>query len=477
MIRFILNHQTVQTEMAQGGTVLDFVRYHKRLTGTKIGCREGDCGACTVLVGDFEDGQLQYRSATSCLMPLGNAHGKHIVTVEGINMAHLSPVQQTMLETNGTQCGFCTIGFVMSLTGFVMDKEKKDYGQAIASMDGNICRCTGYKSIERAAQLLAEKVTDKPAEQTLQWLVDHQFIPAYFTGIEARLQQIKKDNQPLKNKLATLTIGGGTDLNVQKHHIVKHAPLTFLYDSTPLKGIRKVKGQIEIGASVTVTQFAESPFIQAIFADLHRYIKLVSSTPIRNMATLAGNFVNASPIGDMTVFFLALDASIVLKNKQTKRTVQLSDFYKGYKVMDKAPEETIEKIVFTPPTTESYFNFEKVCKRTYLDIASVNSACHIQLGKDGIIEAIHLSAGGVAPYPKYLSQTCAFLKGKALNTENVAKALELVQQEVAPISDARGTTDYKRLLLRQLVIAHVQKLPQGTAIVAHLLKPASAQYV
>lgn len=122
MIRFILNDKLIETELPSGSTVLDFVRYHKRLTGTKIGCREGDCGACTILVGNFEKDKLVYRSMTSCLMPLGNAHGKHIVSVEGINMAALSPVQQAMVDTNGTQCGFCTIGFVMSLTGFVLKK-------------------------------------------------------------------------------------------------------------------------------------------------------------------------------------------------------------------------------------------------------------------------------------------------------------------------------------------------------------------
>ncbi|RYZ16760.1 MAG: 2Fe-2S iron-sulfur cluster binding domain-containing protein, partial [Chitinophagaceae bacterium] len=146
MIRFLLNDIEVATDRAAGGTLLDFVRYHKRLTGTKIGCREGDCGACTVLVGDFEEGVLRYRSVTSCLMPLGNAAGKHIVSIEGLNMKGLSPVQQAMVETNGTQCGFCTLGFVLSFTGFVMSPKARHYDEAIAAIDGNICRCTGYKS-------------------------------------------------------------------------------------------------------------------------------------------------------------------------------------------------------------------------------------------------------------------------------------------------------------------------------------------
>ena len=135
MIRFILNDQTINTSLPAGSTVLDFVRYHKRLMGTKIGCREGDCGACTILVGSFEGEKLVYRSMTSCLMPLGNANGKHIVTVEGINTNELSPVQQAMVDTNGTQCGFCTLGFVMSFTGFVINDHRTSYNDAIKSID------------------------------------------------------------------------------------------------------------------------------------------------------------------------------------------------------------------------------------------------------------------------------------------------------------------------------------------------------
>ena len=146
MIQFILNNQLVNATQASGSTILDYIRYHKRLVGTKIGCREGDCGACTILVGDFENDKLVYRSMTSCLMPLGNASGKHIVSVEGINMKELTPVQQAMVDTNGTQCGFCTIGFVMSLTGFVLNDTAKQYDDAISAIDGNICRCTGKES-------------------------------------------------------------------------------------------------------------------------------------------------------------------------------------------------------------------------------------------------------------------------------------------------------------------------------------------
>jgi len=456
MIQFILNNQTVKTSLPSGSTVLDFVRYHKRLVGTKIGCREGDCGACTILVGSIEDGKLIYRSMTSCLMPLGNAQGKHIVTVEGINEKQLTPVQQAMVDTNGTQCGFCTTGFVMSLTGFVINENETGYNDAIKSIDGNICRCTGYKSIERAAKLLSDKMVGKPKANTTEWLVKNNFIPEYFITIWERLLQLRTDtgNHTPKTK-DLLILGGGTDLIVQKHAAVKRSSTKHFFDDENLKGITIENDKYVIGASVTVTEFAESSLMQKIFPDLEKYIKLVSSTPIRNMATMAGNLVNASPIGDMTVFFLGLNAEIVLSNGKKKRTIYLKDFYKGYKELDKAADEFIEKIIFTKPPPGLIFNFEKVCKRTWLDIASVNSACSMQLDKDGTIKDIHLSAGGVAPFPKYLANTVSFLKGKIIDGTVLNEAIKIMNEEIAPISDARGTREYKRLLLRQLFLAHM----------------------
>ncbi len=455
MTHFILNDQEVKTAIPAGTTVLDFVRYHKRLVGTKIGCREGDCGACTVLVGDFENNKLVYRSMTSCLLPLANVQGKHVVTVEGINGKELTPVQQALVDANGSQCGFCTIGFVMSLTGFSLHDTQQDYTKAIESIDGNICRCTGYKSIERAATIISTMLDNKPEKDTLQWLVDNHFIPEYFLSIKERLDVIKKQSLVIeKDTLDTLTIGGGTDLNVQKHALVKKSALQSLFDETSLKNIVVENGQCKIGASVTVTHFSESSIIQETFPRLKDHIKLVSSTPIRNMATLAGNIVNASPIGDMSIFFLALNASLVLNNNGDLRTILLKDFYKGYKTLDKSPKEIIVQIIFDIPSKNSYFNFEKVSKRTHLDIASVNAALSMRLNDAGVIEDIHLSAGGVAPFPKYLSATANFLKGKKPEAEVLKAAIDIINTEIAPISDARGTTDYKRLLLRQLFIAH-----------------------
>ncbi len=475
MIQFILNDKAVKTKLAPGSTMLDFVRYEKRLTGTKTGCREGDCGACTVLVGQFENGILRYRSMTSCLMPLANAHGKHIVTVEGVNMEHLSPAQQCMVDTNGTQCGFCTIGFVMSFTGFALHPEEKTYQKAIEHIDGNICRCTGYKSIERAAEKLADLLADKPKDKTMDWLVDQKFLPNYFGGIESKLRQLQNElyggaQSRTNRQLGEMSIGGGTDLLVQKHAQVKKASLNDLLFEQSMKGISVHDGFVSIGSSVTVTEFAESQIIQDTFPDLKQHVKLVSSTPIRNMATLAGNLVNASPIGDMTVFFLALDAKVELSGPEGKREVPLKHFYKSYKIIDKNPTELISKIKFPIPSKSATFSFEKVCKRTYLDIASVNSACMLTLDSNNKVETIHLSAGGVFAFPRFLETTCKFLTGKLLQAENIITALDLIQEEIAPISDARGAAAYKRLLLRQLILGHFAKISGEHLLVEVLQK-------
>jgi len=462
MIQFILNNSHVKTQLASGSTILDFVRYEKRLTGTKTGCREGDCGACTVLVGQFEQGQLRYRSMTSCLMPLANAYGKHIVTVEGVNVEELSPAQRSMVETNGTQCGFCTIGFIMSFTSFVLHPEDKSFNKAIEHIDGNICRCTGYKSIERAAAKLAELLENKPAENTLEWLVENRFLPSYFCTIGSRLSQLQNDlSSGSKSngilQIGEMTIGGCTDLLVQKHAEVKHSSLRDLLFEQSLKGIESKDETVIIGASTTVTEFAESLVIKNLFPKLKHHVSLVSSTPIRNMATLAGNLVNASPIGDMTVFLLALNAHIVLSKSGTEREIPLRQFYKGYKITDKLPGEIISKIKFQKPSIDALFSFEKVCKRTFLDIASVNSACLIQLDSDNRVEYAFISAGGVFAYPLFLEQTSTFLKGKKLENQVVKEAFKLLQQEIKPISDARGSSEYKRVLLRQLVLGHFEK--------------------
>jgi xanthine dehydrogenase small subunit len=232
-----------------------------------------------------------------------------------------------------------------------------------------------------------------------------------------------------------------------------------------------------------VTDLLESPVMQRIFPNLYQHLKLVSSTPIRNMATIAGNFVNASPIGDMTIWFLALDAEISLLDRSTegRRNIFLKDLFLDYKKLDRNENEIITNIRFRKPNGDLFFNFEKISKRKYLDIATVNTAISIKadvfpgsgwvppaLSDSGdadpkndvayVISEAHVSAGGVAPIPLYLRETSAFLRGMEVNVDTISQAAGIIQSEISPISDVRGSAEYKRLLLRQLFTAHFVEL-------------------
>ena len=210
MNELILNDRLIHTERPASLTLLDFVRYEQHLRGTKIGCREGDCGACTVLVGSLEDGKIRYRSVTSCISPLGNAFGKHIVTVDGLQRESLTRVQEAVVEEGGTQCGFCTPGFTVSLTGYCLSCDKPEMSEAIAAIDGNICRCTGYKSIERSVQRIVDALR---TGADLEWLVDEGFLPTYFLQIPNRLASLQSPH--LSKSSSPVIVGGGTDLYVQ----------------------------------------------------------------------------------------------------------------------------------------------------------------------------------------------------------------------------------------------------------------------
>lgn len=444
--------------MPPGMLLLDFVRYQQNLKGTKIGCREGDCGACTMLIGELENGQVKYSSATSCLTPLGNINNKHIVTIEGLNMDELNPIQQAMCDTNGTQCGFCTPGFIVSMAGFCLSDEQPTYKNAIAAVDGNICRCTGYKSIERALEKLTVILGDKQPNAATKFVTEKGILPAYFTDIPEKLKLLStQTNGTDTSKPNKRFVGGGTDLYVQQHEAMVYADIDFVGTKPELKGITQYDDICTIGGATTVTELVNSDIIKTHFAGIAQFAKLVSSTPIRNIATFAGNFVNASPIGDFSIFFLALNATLELTDGTSKREVPLRQFYKGYKQLDKSPQEYISKFWFRLPDKNTLFNFEKVSKRTHLDIASVNTAISLVMAGDIIVEAL-ISAGGVGPTPAYLSITSEFLKGQVISEKLIIKATQIAQTEVSPISDARGTEAYKRLLLSQLIKAHFIKL-------------------
>jgi len=454
MVSFILNNQLVSTESPSGSSLLDFIRYEKYLPGTKVGCREGDCGACTVLEGTLENDKVIYKSIVSCLTPLINVHGKHIVTIEGINHENLTPVQEAIVDHSATQCGFCTPGFVMSFTSHALSDELSTREKAIATVSGNICRCTGYKSIEKAADTISNLLKDKRTDDPIGWLVKNRFLPEYFLSIPKRLSEIEKHiGSSISNDIF---VSGGTDIFVQKADELNHLNIRTFTDRGDLRGIKVINRRCVIGAATTTSEIEESSIIKDLLPELSKYMKLVASKPVRNMGTVGGNIVNASPIGDMTIIFLALNADLTLDGPGGELTVPLKDFFIGYKKLKIKKDEFLRSIIFPLPQRNVLFNFEKVSKRTYLDIASVNSAIQI-ISEDNRIMECYLSAGGVSPIPLFMAKTSDFLKGKIVTNVTILEANKIMQEEIAPISDVRGSKEYKRLLLRQLFFAHFIK--------------------
>ena len=464
-ISFICNDKEIITDIHPATTVLDFLRINLFLTGTKEGCREGDCGACTVMVGELSGNEIKYQTVNSCLLPVGSVIGKHVVSIEGLNVEGLSPVQLAMVEEGGTQCGFCTPGFIISLSAYFLSNKNYDPVEAVESLDGNICRCTGHTAIKRAAVRSVEFFNNHKGES----LISSGLIPSYFSDIPGRLKALKgkiKTNGD-GERITNYRIGGGTDLFVQKWEDLYKSDVNFIVNSELREKIYISGNECFVNASATVTDLMNSEILTNYFPDIKKYFSLFGSLPIRNRATVGGNIVNASPIADMTSFFLALNSKLHLIGdnsapaKQGKdslgREVFLKEFFLGYKTLDKKPDEIIKTISFRLPPANSLFSYEKVSRRTYLDIASVNTSMYIETNDD-IIKEIHISAGGVAPIPLYLSKTRDFLLNKKIDPNLIAEAAQVALSETSPITDARGSVQYKKLLLRQLLFAHFLKL-------------------
>jgi xanthine dehydrogenase small subunit len=495
-LNFILNGRFVSTELPAGTLTLDYLRRERRLTGTKEGCREGDCGACAVLLGQLprDSGRtggrqlsetgLYYSTVNSCLLPVGELEGRHLVTIEGLNpqpgegeaassLPPLNPVQQCFLEEGASQCGFCTPGFVISLTGYLLRSPAPTLEGALEAVAGNICRCTGYASIRRAVGRLLELVgSGGPEPVTLARLCELGVVPGYFQEIPEALRKIVRGGfaaraaayrQPAapKGESRAVLVAGGTDLFVQRPEELESSRLQFLSRRTELSGMWREDGRLVVGAAATMEELHALPELAATLAPVADALQWVASSPIRQRASLGGNLVNASPIGDLTILLLALGACLGLRSGDAERELPLEEFYRGYKQLDLGPREVVVWVAFAPPEAGSYLGFEKVARRRHLDIASVNSAAWLkaeaaEAGGAGSrrLTGARISAGGVAPVPLFLARTSAHLEGRQVEPKLFREALEVAQEEAAPIDDVRGSAAYKRLALRQLLIAH-----------------------
>ncbi|MDX1487248.1 MAG: FAD binding domain-containing protein [Acidiferrobacterales bacterium] len=375
--------------------------------------------------------------------------------MEGLNLEKLSAVQQAIVDEGATQCGFCTPGIVVSLTGHLMDEETNiDDAGIKAALSGHLCRCTGYRSLKASVPRLREAIGDRSG---IAALVESGDLPPYFIDMPDRLREIA----PLSITNGypdAILIAGGTDLYVQRGETLPGATVNVLNLHPEMRGIERRGDVLHVGALTTFEAFAQDAEVQQLIPHIQDYMFLIASLQIRNRATLGGNLINASPIGDMTVLLLALEADLVLTDGDSTRTVNITDFYQGYKQLDRTGEEILTEILIPVPAGDTHIHWEKVSKRKCLDIATVNSAIRIRCDAEGVIEAVGLAMGGVAPVPLFMEKTCAYLRGKAISPQTIEGAMVVAQAEIAPISDVRGSAAYKRLLVRQFLIAHFATL-------------------
>jgi xanthine dehydrogenase small subunit len=367
-------------------------------------------------------------------------------------------VQQAFVDEGATQCGFCTPGFIMSLTAFFLNSPDLSLEDALDYVDGNVCRCTGHVAIRKAIINLTAEYRKRldPARDRLDQLIEWGIVQPWMKEVPKRLQAIPAIVPP-PDKDAVF-VSGGTDAFVQRPEVLRHAKLAFLSQRQELVFIREEGGEVALGGETTVDDLRSSFVFSSIFPDNRRNMNLVSSTIMRNRATIAGNLVNASPIADITIMFLVLGCTLDLEAYNgDRRQVPLNQFYKGYKKLDLLPGELLMAIRFPRPSASARYSFEKVSQREFLDIASANTAILVETSAGKITRAL-ISAGGVAPIPMLLVRTAAALEGKPLVPATIKAAAAVMAEEIAPIDDVRGTASYKKTLLRQLFFAHWIKL-------------------
>jgi xanthine dehydrogenase small subunit len=486
-IAVMVNDLLITPRTPRGTPALDFIRGELLLTGTKEGCREGDCGACAVLVGEKQSGMVRYRAYPSCLLALGDLDGRHLITIEGLRGAApegLTPVMRAFLEENASQCGFCTPGFIISLTAWLAESTALDLASAMAAVDGNLCRCTGYGSIRRAAARLAMDFSDlpPPGRSRLDILVDRQVLPQSALEFRDTAEFGIESDKTAPNASATVFLGGGTDYyvkNPEPDDDFSPSLLRSMQDMTGL-GRKLVDGKewLVVGAATNLSDFFAFPELQAEIPGLKGYENRFASTLVRNLATVGGNLVNASPVADLTAMLLALGAFVeiaspALKNKT--RRIGLDQFYLDYKKTALGPGEYVQSVSIPRLGGSSRrFSFEKISKRENLDIAAVNTALSFVL-ESGTCKDVRISAGGIAPVPRLLPKAARVLEGKkvaGMDARELAALARLTAEtaaaEASPIDDVRGSAGYRKRMVSRLVLAHFLRCFEDSGLAGEL---------
>ncbi len=449
-IRFHLNGSRVEArDLPVSTTLLDFIRA-RGLTGTKEGCAEGECGACTVAVVKANESGSQYVPVNSCLLLLPMATGLEIYTVEALARdGKLAEVQQAMVEHGGSQCGYCTPGFVMS-----MFCEQYRPGRTstcdVHALGGNLCRCTGYRPIRDAAQSLGPAPADEfrdrlarpaPSRATGEYM---QNGTAFF-----RPGTIEECLELLNQHPEARIVAGGTDLAVESNLRNRRSPVLISIDALPeLCDLLETPDSLSIGAALTLSEIeTRSMQMPASFRD---WVTLFASPLIRNRATLGGNLATASPIGDAAPWLLAHDAAAVITGPGGERTLAVNSFFCGYRQTELAPGEVLKSIEIPKPWPANA-RFYKVAKRRLDDISTVAACLAVTLDDAGRVERARFAYGGVAPTPLRAITAEEAILGRHWDLTTVRRAQDVLAKTLQPLSDHRGSAAY-RLAMAQMLI-------------------------
>jgi len=432
-------------------TLLSYLR-QQGFVGTKEGCGDGDCGACTVvLVGKDADGKPQYQAVNSCLIPVGALGDRHIVTVEGIANGSLHPVQQAMVELGGSQCGYCTPGFIMSLFAGYYDGHLDD-----GAVEGNLCRCTGYLPIRRAAQQVAagEHSADSFSEHLQQTAV-HLASTTYANGEQqfyrpTRLQDVL---QLLHDHPDATLVAGSTDLGLEMSWYRQHYPVMIALEGVEeLSHLHQTEEAVTIGAAVPLSHIEDR--LRGVFPSLDEMLFWFAARQVRNRATLGGNLGTASPIGDMPPVLLALDATIQVASLNGERTIPIAEFFKGYRVTDLRPGEVIVSVTIpktlAPGAVRRLSQSYKIGKRGTDDISIVAASYTVDLDEQDRVVKARLAYGGVAATPIRAIAIEDWLVGQPWSLDTVLTAKARLKTTFTPLTDLRGSADYRQRLVANL---------------------------
>jgi len=433
MTSFILNGSPRHLDAPPGRTVLDYLRLEARLTGTKEGCAEGDCGACTVAVGRKAGEGLKFTAVNSCIMLVADLDGCVVLTSEGVARdGVLAPVQAALVESHGSQCGFCTPGFVMSLFALGQNPEPPSREEVLDALAGNLCRCTGYRPIIAAA----EAVQPAPDARIDAWRAELDALvlgdaPRSLAALDALLAA-----QP-----GTKLTAGTTDIGVgiAKYGTVPPGMVSLAF-IPELKTITEHADFLELGAAATYSEIL--PYLQAHFPNFAALIRRIGSVQIRNLGTMGGNICNASPIGDSAPCLIALGATLCLRSAAGEHCIPIDEFFTAYRQTQIKPGEYLKSIRIPYLTPNESFHAYKLAKRFDQDISAVAAGFCVTV-EDGMITDARAGFGGMAATPLRAREIEAALIGAACTEATFDAAALKIPAVFQPISDFRASAGYR----------------------------------